>query len=97
MVIDSLSESEVSCLAVNRHVLPGVLVVNQLVRFYPYGEIAAHAVGSVRRMTDDDLCRVDPVGSATTFTVSAVSRRSMKSSCMGLWAIKRLKPMRSAE
>ena len=68
VVIDSLSESEVSRLAVNRHVLPGVLVVNQLVRFYPYGEIAAHAVGSVRRMTDDDLRRVDPVQySATTF------------------------------
>ena len=42
--------------------------MNQLVRFYPYGEIAAHAVGSVRRMTDDDLRRVDPVQySATTF------------------------------
>ncbi len=68
VIIDSLSESEVSRLAVNRHVLPGVLVVNQLVRFYPYGEIAAHAVGSVRRMTDDDLRRVDPVQySATTF------------------------------
>ena len=51
VVIDSLSESEVSRIAVNRHVLRGVLVVNQLVRFYPYGEIGAHAVGSVRRLT----------------------------------------------
>ena len=60
VVIDSLSESEVSRIAVNRHVLRGVLVVNQLVRFYPYGEIGAHAVGSVRRLTKDDLLRVDP-------------------------------------
>lgn len=68
VVIDSLSESEVASLAVNRHVLPGVLVVNQLVRYYPYGEIAAHAVGSVRRMTQDDQRDVDPVQySATKF------------------------------
>jgi len=68
VVIDSLSESEVSRIAVNRHVLRGVLVVNQLVRFYPYGEIGAHAVGSVRRLTQDDLLRVDPVQySATKF------------------------------
>ena len=68
VVIDSLSESEVASLAVNRHVLPGVLVVNRLVRYYPYGEIAAHAVGSVRRMTHDDQRDVDPVQySATQF------------------------------
>ena len=68
VVIDSLSESEVASLAVNRHVLPGVLVINQLVRYYPYGEIAAHAVGSVRRMTQDDQRDVDPVQySATKF------------------------------
>ena len=68
VVIDSLSESEVASLAVNRHVLPGVLVINQLVRYYPYGEIAAHAVGSVRRMTHDDQRDVDPVQySATKF------------------------------
>ena len=66
MVIDALSESQVSSLAVNRHVLPGVIVVNQLVRFYPYGEIAAHAVGSVRRMTHDDLRDVDPVQYSAT-------------------------------
>lgn len=68
VIIDSLSESDVASLAVNRHVLPGVLVVNQLVRHYPYGEIAAHAVGSVRRMTRDDQRDVDPVQySATKF------------------------------
>ena len=68
VVIDALSESQVASLAVNRHVLPGVIVVNQLVRFYPYGEIAAHAVGSVRRMTHEDQRDVDPVQySATQF------------------------------
>ena len=39
-----------------------------MVRFYPYGEIAAHAVGSVQRMTHEDQRDVDPVQySATQF------------------------------
>lgn len=68
IVVDSLTQSQVARLAVNRHQLPGVEVVNRLVRYYPYGEVAAHAVGSVRRMTADDELAVDPVQySATTF------------------------------
>lgn len=68
VVIDSLTEAQVARLVVNRHLLPGVEVVNQLVRYYPYEEIAAHAVGSVRRLSDEDLRKVDPVQySSTTF------------------------------
>ena len=53
-------------MAVNRHVLPGVLVVNQLVRFYP--TVKSRLMPWLRApMTDDDLRRVDPVYSATTF------------------------------
>ena len=68
VVVDSLSEEQVARLAVNRHLIPGAEVVNRLVRHYPYAEIAAHAVGSVRRLSDEDLRRVDPVQySATEF------------------------------
>ena len=68
VVVDSLTEEQVARLAVNRHLLPGTEVVNRLVRHYPYAEIAAHAVGSVRRLSDEDLRRVDPVQySATEF------------------------------
>ena len=68
VVVDSLTEEQVARLAVNRHLLPGTEVVNRLVRHYPYAEIAAHAVGSVRRLSDQDLRRVDPVQySATEF------------------------------
>ena len=68
VVVDSLSEEQVARLAVNRHFIPGAEVVNRLVRHYPYAEIAAHAVGSVRRLSDEDLRRVDPVQySATEF------------------------------
>ncbi len=68
VLVDSLSEEQVARLAVNRHLIPGAEVVNRLVRHYPYAEIAAHAVGSVRRLSDEDLRRVDPVQySATEF------------------------------
>ena len=68
VVVDSLSEEQVARLAVNRHFIPGAEVVNRLVRHYPHAEIAAHAVGSVRRLSDEDLRRVDPVQySATEF------------------------------
>src|SRR5262249_35093237 len=56
-----LSEEEIAALAVNRFRLPGVTVEAQLVRYYPYGPLVAHAVGSVRRMTEDDLRAFDPV------------------------------------
>jgi penicillin-binding protein 2 len=64
----NLSEEEVARLAVNRHRLPGVEIVTELVRYYPHGELMAHAVGSVRRVSEDDLRRIDPVRySATRF------------------------------
>jgi penicillin-binding protein 2 len=57
----NLSEEEVARLAVNRHWLPGVQVATELVRWYPMGELVGHAVGSVRRINEDDLQRLDPV------------------------------------
>jgi penicillin-binding protein 2 len=63
-----LNESEIASLAVNRYRLPGVEVQDKLVRHYPFGQLMAHAVGSVRRVTVDDLGRLDPVSySATEF------------------------------
>ena len=64
----NLSEEEVARLAVNRHRLPGVEIATELVRYYPKGELLAHAVGSVRRVSEDDLRTLDPVRySATRF------------------------------
>ena len=54
-----LSESEQAILAVNRHRLKGVEVVSELVRFYPFGDLFAHSVGSVRRISQGDLERLD--------------------------------------
>ncbi len=57
----ALTETEKAVLAVNRHRFSGVEVTSQLIRHYPYGELFAHAVGSVRRVTEEDLQRLDPV------------------------------------
>ncbi len=64
----NLDEEEIATLSVNRHRLPGVEIKTQLVRHYPHGAMMAHAVGSVRRVTEEDLRRLDPVRySATKF------------------------------
>lgn len=57
----NLSEEEVARLAVNRYRLPGVEIATELVRHYPMGPLMAHAVGSVRRVSEEDLRRLDPV------------------------------------
>ena len=54
-----ISDQERAIIEVNRHRLPGVQVRPDTVRHYPYGEVMAHAVGSVRRKTEDDLARLD--------------------------------------
>ena len=61
VILEALSEKQVALLAVNRHRLPGIEVVSRLVRSYPMGAIAAHAVGSVRRLTKEDLATIEPV------------------------------------
>ncbi|MFW6092995.1 MAG: penicillin-binding protein 2 [Pseudomonadota bacterium] len=62
----NLSEREQARLAVNRYRLPGVEVQNELVRHYPLDGLMAHAVGSVRRVTEADLRRLDPVSYSGT-------------------------------
>ena len=57
----NLTDETVARLSVNRHRLPGVEIGTQMVRHYPYGELFAHAVGSVRRINEQDLARLDPV------------------------------------
>ena len=61
VILEALSEKQVALLAVSRHRLPGIEVVSRLIRSYPMGAIAAHAVGSVRRLTKEDLATIEPV------------------------------------
>lgn len=54
-----LSKREVAEVAVNRHRFPSLEVQARLVRHYPQGAIAAHALGHVGRITKQDLRRLD--------------------------------------
>ena len=60
VLAENLSNADIAALAVDRHHLDGVEVITRLQRYYPQAGIAAHAVGSVRRMTEEDLRQVDP-------------------------------------
>ena len=62
----NLSETERAAVEVNRHRLGGVRVRPGIARHYPYGELMAHAVGSVRRISEEDKARLDPNRYAAT-------------------------------
>ncbi len=55
----NLSEAQAATFAVRRHRFPGVDIQEGLVRHYPFGEVAAHAVGYVGSISSDDLERID--------------------------------------
>lgn len=54
-----ITPDERAIIEVNRHRLRGVQVNPDTVRHYPYGELMVHAVGSVRRKTEEDIRRLD--------------------------------------
>lgn len=56
-----LSEEEVMRFAVNRPRFPGVDITAGMVRYYPHGELTAHALGYVARISEDDLAKLDPI------------------------------------
>ncbi len=50
-----LSEEEIASIAVNQHLLPGIAVEAQLVRHYPFEDMAAHAIGYVSEINKDEM------------------------------------------
>ncbi|WP_111641819.1 penicillin-binding protein 2 [Marinimicrobium alkaliphilum] len=54
-----LTEEEIARLAVNEYRLDGVEVDAQLVRHYPFGDLFAHSVGYVGRISESDLIHFD--------------------------------------
>ncbi len=73
-----LSEAESARLAVNRHRLPGVEVRTELKRHYPFGAVMAHAVGSVRRITEEDLRRFDKAEDSNYSATDFIGRRGVE-------------------
>ena len=55
----NIGEAERAVIEVNRHRLGGVDIQPETVRSYPLGQLMAHAVGSVRRISKDDLEELD--------------------------------------
>jgi penicillin-binding protein 2 len=51
----NLSIEEVSRLSVELYKMPGVEIESRLARYYPYGELTAHSVGYVGKISEADL------------------------------------------
>ena len=56
-----LSDADQAKLAVHRHALDGVVVTYETIRHYLFGEKFVHALGTVRRITKEDLPNLDRV------------------------------------
>ena len=61
-----LNQKEIALFSVDQHKLPGVQVEAHLIRHYPQGELMGHAVGSVRRISENDAMELDSVSYAGT-------------------------------
>ena len=86
-----LSDKEIAILAANRYQLKGVEITTDLVRFYPYGPLFAHSVGSVRRINERDLANLDQAKySATKYVGKVGIEKVYESSLHGSMGIQRV-------
>ena len=86
-----LSEKEIAILATNRYQLKGVEITTDLVRFYPYGPLFAHSVGSVRRINERDLVNLDQTKySATKYLGKIGIEKVYEASLHGSMGIQRV-------
>lgn len=67
-----LTEKEIAVIAVNRHRMPGVDVDAQLVRHYPQGELFAHVLGYVGRISEREQDDIDPVNYSGTHHIGKI-------------------------
>ena len=65
-VLYRLTPEEIARVSVNNYALPGVEIEARLVRHYPNGELMAHALGSVRRINEEDAKTLDSVAYSGT-------------------------------
>jgi penicillin-binding protein 2 len=69
VTLANLTERQAAIFAVRRHHFSGVNVQEGLIRHYPYGAAAAHAVGYVGSISTDDLERIDRDNYVGTFQI----------------------------
>lgn len=61
-----LTQEEVAIFASNQYQFPGVSIKARLMRYYPLGEVFAHALGYVGRMNTQELKQVDHINYRAT-------------------------------
>jgi penicillin-binding protein 2 len=69
VTLANLSERQAAQFAVRRHHFSGIHVQEGLIRNYPYGTAAAHAVGYVGRISQNDYEQIDRSDYAGTFQI----------------------------
>jgi penicillin-binding protein 2 len=57
--LSNLTEEQAATFAVRRHMFSGVDIQEALSRYYPFGELSAHAIGYVGSISQADLDRID--------------------------------------
>jgi penicillin-binding protein 2 len=62
MLRSNLDDEQIARIAVNRYRLPGVEVTAELVRDYPFGDLFAHSIGYVGRISEKDLQKIEDAG-----------------------------------
>jgi penicillin-binding protein 2 len=67
-----VSDEDIAKLAVNRHRVPGVEIDAQLVRHYPEGELFAHMLGYVGRISEREVDVIDPVNYSGTHYIGKI-------------------------
>lgn len=66
VTLRNLNEAQAARFAVRRHRYPGIDIQEGLMRYYPFGEASAHAVGYVGSISTADLERIDRSDYAAT-------------------------------
>jgi penicillin-binding protein 2 len=59
VTLTNLNEVQAARFAVRRHRYPGIDIQEGLIRYYPYGEAVAHAIGYVGSISATDLDQID--------------------------------------
>jgi penicillin-binding protein 2 len=67
-----LSDSEAARIAVHLDQLPGVEITAELMRHYPQGKLASHAIGYVARINEEELATLDASRYAATKYIGKV-------------------------
>ena len=67
-----LSEDDIAAIAVNRYRLPGVEVTAELARYYPQGDLFAHVLGYVGRISEREQAVIDEVNYSGTNQIGKI-------------------------